>query len=660
LPLIELEINSTSAFAEGETFGEVGSYKYVEGIAHFAVDPNNARNQAITDIELAPRDSHGRVRFSSNFALLQPEDPTKGNHSLLFDVCNRGRKTSLGFNGVPTASDPLTPLQAGSGFLMRRGYTLVWCGWQADVPPTPGLIGMQAPEAMDADGHLTGSIMCQLQGDSPTNVFLLAHRNHLPHSPIDMDDPSAVLTVRDHPNSPATTIDRGQWSFVRVEDSQQEPNPNHIYMPSGFQPGKMYQVVYRTAGSWIVGLGFAAVRDTVSFLKHAPTEAGNPCAEYIQRAHGFGRSQSGRFLREMIYLGLNEDEEERIALDGIMPLVGGGMRGEFNLRFGQPSQDICFTIPELFPFTDTDQTDPVTGNNGALLARAEARNQAPKIMFINTSAEYWRGDAALIHTDLETMTDAPESDNVRRYHYAGCQHGPGDFPPLEIRPDGLKGQLPFNSVDYGPLLRASLESLDRWVATGEAPPDSRHPSLNDGTAVESCTLLEAFSKVPSVKVPTQNTRAIRLDYGPESHLGRSITLPAIEGAEYPALVSNINEDCNEVGGIRLPDLTVPVATYTGWNLRHDDIGNPDLFIGVSGGLAGWTLPFPTDAKARGEAGDPRLSIAERYADRDDYLARTRQAAEALVNEGYMLAEDIEPVVERAGTRYDYFTASART
>ena len=234
MPLIELEINSANPFSEGEAFGDVGGYRYIQGTAHFAVDPNNPRNHAITDIELGPRDSQDRVRFSSAFAMLQPEDPTRGNHRLLFDVCNRGRKTSLGFNGVLTASDPLAALQAGNGFLMRRGYTLVWCGWQADVPPTPGLIGMQAPEAIGPTGPLTGSIMCQFQADSPTNVFLLAHRNHLPHAPVDVDDPSALLTVRDHPNSLATAIDRDQWSFVRVEDARQEPEPNHIYMPSGF------------------------------------------------------------------------------------------------------------------------------------------------------------------------------------------------------------------------------------------------------------------------------------------------------------------------------------------------------------------------------------------------------------------------------------------
>ena len=413
--------------------------------------------------------------------------------------------------------------------------------------------------------------------------------------------------------------------------------------------------MYRTKGSSIVGLGFAAVRDTVSFLKHSAISEGNPCTGPIEYGYAIGRSQSGRFLRQMIHLGLNEDEEERIALDGIIAHVAGGMRGEFNLRFGQPSKDICYIIPELFPFIDTEQKDPVTGETGSLLARMEERGKVPKIMFTNTSAEYWRGDAALIHTDLETMQDAPESESVRRYHFAGSQHGAGEFPPLEVREsDGIRGQLPFNSVDYTPLLRAALENLDRWVSLGEPPPLSRHPSLSDGSAVESKSLLDRFAQLPGVRVPPQTTRAMRLDYGPETHLGRTTVLPAKEGEEYPALVSDLDENYNERSGIRLPDLTVPVATYTGWNLRDPSIGNPDLFIGITGGLAGWTLPFPATQAERESSNDPRLSIQERYSSKTEFLEQVKAAGQALVDEGYMLSEDLGKVVERAASKYDYF------
>ncbi len=658
--LVRLDITNRELFADGQSFGDAGPYRLLEGDAHFAVAPLHPRNEAITDLELAPRDDDGNVRFSAHFAMLQPTDPERGNRRILFDVLNRGRKTVLsGLNSSDRGIDPNAPVEPGNGFLMRHGYTVVWCGWQADVPPTPGLMGLQAPGALGPGSDpITGRIMCWLQANQPTQVFLLADRTHLPHPPVDVNDPDATLAVREHPNGPATPISRDKWSFVRVEDAQVEPEPSHVYMQSGFEPGKIYELVYRTRGSAIVGLGFAAVRDSVSFLKYATVDAGNPCAAGIDRAYALGISQSGRFLRQMIHLGLNEDEEERTALDGIIPHVAGGMRGEFNMRFGQPSKDICFVIPELFPFTDTEQTDPVTGESGSLLGRMNERGNAPKIMFCNTSAEYWRGDAALIHTNIEEMTDAEEaSDTVRRYHFAGTQHGSGAFPPQEVRPaDGVRGQLPFNSVDYSPLLRAALVNLDRWATNGTPAPASRHPSLAEGTAVETRELLPRFKQVPGVPVPDEPTRAMRLDYGPEQHLGRTTTLPAIQGEEYPALVSDVDESFNEVAGIRLPDLTVPVATYTGWNPRHPDIGNPGLMIGITGGLAGWTLPLPNTREDREAAGDPRPSLEESYDSKDDYLGRVRDAAESLVEDGYVLREDVEGIVERAGEKWDWATS----
>ena len=655
MPISSLEVTSREAFQAGRPFGDAGTYELLEGRAYFDVDPLHRANKPITDVELAPRDSNGRVRFSAHFAMLQPVDSDRGSHRMVFDVVNRGRKTVLSsFNSSPRPADQTAPIDAGNGFLMRHGHTVVWCGWQADVPPTPGLMGLQAPEAIESGGRLRGKILCQFQANEPTQLFLLADRDHLPHPPAGGDDPSAVLTVRDHPNGPAESVGRDRWSFVRVEDAQVEPEPSHLYMPEGFEPGRIYQLVYTTVGSAVVGLGFAAVRDVVSFLKHAPAEAGNPSSQRLEQAYAFGSSQSGRFLRELIHLGLNEDEDGRMALDGIIAHVAGGMRGEFNLRFGQPSKDVCFIIPELFPFTSTEQTDPVTGATGSLLARLDERGQVPKIIFTNTSAEYWRGDAALIHTELEATTDAPESDSVRCYHFAGTQHGSGEFPPLNVRPaDGVRGQLPFNGVDYTPLLRAVLKNLDAWASGGDPAPPSRHPSLSEGTAVESRSLLPGFARLPGVEVPAETTRAMRLDYGPETHLGRTVKLPADQGREYPALVSDVDDDGNEVAGVRLPDVSVPVATNTGWNLRHPDIGNPGLYIGITGGLAGWTLPFPATRAGAPESADPRRSIQERYASRDDYLRQVEERGRELVEEGYMLAEDLEEVVAQAARRYDH-------
>ena len=656
MAVVDFEIADRLPFAEGMSFGDVGPYELLKGVAHCEVDSIGPENKGITDLELAPRNSRGMVEFSSNFELLRPQDPDKGKPSLLYDVVNRGRVTALsGFNQAPSYV-PGAPLEAGDGFLMRHGYTVMFGGWQADVPLTPGLIGMDAPEAIGPDGPLVGKMLCWFQTNEPTQVLLLSDRGHNPHPAADINEESAQLYVRDHPNSPAQPIDRGQWSFVRVEDESVEPEPTHIHKASGFEPGRVYELVYTTKGSTIVGLGFAAMRDVTAFLKYGDADAGNPCAGSLDAAYAVGRSQSGRFLRQYIHTGLNVDENGRRALDGIISHVAGGMRGEFNLRFGQPSKDICYVIPELFPFTDTEQVDPVTGATGSLLSRLEENGDLPKMMFINTSAEYWRGDAALIHTDIENMADAEEDEeHVRRYHFAGSQHGSGVFPLQEMRVfDGLKGQMPYNSIEYSPLMRAALENLDAWVREGKPAPGSSHPRLSDGTAVESSSLADKFAKIPGVAFPKKTLHAMRLDYGTEQHLGRTVQLPAVQGAEYPALVSDVNEDGNEVAGIRLPYLTVPVATYTGWNLRHPDNGNPDLLIGITGGLAGWTLPFAATRVQREHNGDPRPSITERYESRDDYLTKTREAAQALVEEGYMLDEDIERVLEHAAERFDYY------
>lgn len=663
MAVVKLEINRRALYADGESFGDVGQYEQIDGVAHYAVDPLHPNNAGIVDLELAPRDSQGRVWFSSDFTLLKPLHMERGRGSLLYDVVNRGRKTVLGrFNDSGRPTMPLDPLHAGNGFLMRHGYSVLFGGWQADVPRGVGLIGLQAPDALDADGRpLAGRIMCQFQATHFTDYFLLADRQHTPHPAVDPDEADAALTVRDHPNEPATPIARDKWRFMRFEDESSEPDPCHIYMEDGFEPGRIYQLVYTTRGSKVVGLGFAAMRDIVAHLKYAAADQGNPCAGGIEWAHAFGASQSGRFLRQYIHTGLNADEDGNMALDGIISHVAGGMRGEFNLRFGQPSKDVCYIIPELFPFADTEQSDPVTGESGSLIDRLSERGQLPKMMFVNTSAEYWRGDAALIHTNFADMSDAPEeSEYVRRYHLAGSPHGSGSFPPIRVRPsDGVRGQLPFNIIDYNPLLRAILDNLDKWVRTGQPAPPSRHPRISDGSAVESHTLAAKFRSIPGVEFPERVTRAMRLDYGAEAHLGRTTTLPPIAGEEFPALVSNVDDDCNEVGGIRLPDLTTPIATYTGWNLRHPDIGTPGLVIGITGGLAGWVMPFAPTSAARAAAGDPRPSIAERYASREDYMAQTRQAAEKLTDEGYMLAEDIADCVRKAAVRYDYFAANGR-
>jgi hypothetical protein len=642
-----LEIKARSPFAQGVAFGDVGPYEQLDGTVHVAVDPEAPSNAVIADLKLAPRDAHGLVRCAADVRILKPVAFDRGNRRLLLDVVNRGNPTALtNFNSAVGRMDP------GNGFLMRQGYTVVWCGWQDDVPTTPGLIRIQVPGAVDAAGQpISGKIAVTFQPDAHVQVQLLSDRLHRPHPAKDLHDPDAVLTVQDHEDAPPQTIPRQQWSFARLDGDRVVPDPNHLYLASGFLPGKVYQVVYTTVGAPVIGLGLLAIRDAVAFLRYGSAGEGNPCAGHVQYAYAFGRSQSGRFLRHFLYLGLNQDERDRTVFDGLIPLVAGAGRGEFNQRFGQPSNANKYSAKNLFPFHDTIQTDPETGRTDGLLARLAARGKLPKVFFINTSAEYWAGHAALIHTDLDGKRDLAPAETVRIYHFAGTQHGPGNLLLTDAgTADEARGQYRPNAVDYRPLLRAALVNLDRWVSQGQAPPPSLHPRLDDGTAVPPERTAPTFQAIPGVQFPAHLRFIARLDFGSGIEEGVATLLPPKVGSPYPALVSAVDDDGNEVAGVRLPDLTVPLATYTGWNLRHPDIGGP----GQTLSLLGSTMPFPATLAERKATGDPRRSIEERYASKGDYLRRVQQAAEALVAQRYLLAEDLPTVAEQASQRYDLF------
>jgi Alpha/beta hydrolase domain len=642
-----LEIKTCSPFAQGTIFGDIGPYEQLDGTVHFAVDPNHPRNAGITDLKLAPRDAQGLVQCSTDFRLLKPVNLQDGNRRLLLDIVNRGNPTVLtNFNSAVGRMDP------GNGFLMRQGYTVLWVGWQDDVPAVTGLIRIHVPEALDASGQpLSGKIAVTFQPDARVHVQLLSDRLHQPHPAKDLNDREATLTVQDHEDAPPQMLPRDQWSFARVEGDRVVPDANHIHLASGFLPGKVYQVVYTTTGAPVIGLGLIATRDMVSYLRYASAREGNPCAGHLQYAYSFGRSQSGRFLRDFLYAGLNEDEHDRLVYDGMIPLVAGGGRGEFNQRFGQPSNSNKYSVKNLFPFHDTTQTDPETGRTDGLLARLDARGKTPKMFLINTSAEYWNGHAALIHTDLDGKRDLAPSDAVRIYHLTGTQHSPGNLLLTDSgTADDSRGQQRPNSVDYRPLLRAALVNLDRWVSMGKTPPPSLHPRLDDGTAVSAAQTASTFQAMPGVQFPAHLRSIARLDFGSGVQEGQTTLLPPKVGKPYPNLVSAVDEDGNELAGIRLPDIAVPLATYTGWNLRHPAIGG----TGQTLSLLGSTIPFPATQVERQAAGDPRPSIEERYLSKEDYLVWVKQAADALVQQGYLLAEDLPTVAEQASQRYDLF------
>ncbi|HXJ77512.1 MAG TPA: alpha/beta hydrolase domain-containing protein, partial [Candidatus Methylomirabilis sp.] len=536
-----------------------------------------------------------------------------------------------------------------NGFLMRHGYTLAWVGWQPDVPHRDGLMALGAPRTQGVSGRLR----CEWRPNLPVDVLPLADRYHIPYA-ADLGDPDAHLSVRDDAGAAPRAVPRRAWQFARRQGDGLVPDASHIHLADGFAPGKIYDLVYRSQDPPLVGLGLLAVRDMGAFLRWGGPATGNPAAGRLDRAYVFGVSQSGRFLRHLLYLGLTEDEGGREVFDGVIVHVAGARRGEFNMRFGQPSLNAMESVGSLFPFTDDSQLDPVSGARDGLLQRLAARGRLPKIFTINTSAEYWRGDGSLVHTDIEGRRDVEPPDAVRTYLFAGSQHVPGAVPPLDADPNtGARGLQMFGTVTYAPLLRAALVNLDRWVSVDVAPPPSAFPRLADGTAVTAESTEATFMALPGVRFPDRIVRPARLDFGADlDSQGIASELPPKVGARYPSFVSAVDRDGNEVAGLRPPELLAPLATFTGWNLRHPSQGAPGDLMS----MVGSTLPFPLTRDERERTKDPRLSLEERYGSRPGYLAHVRRALEPAVAARHVLAEDVDAIVERAGQLWDYLHA----
>jgi hypothetical protein len=625
MAIIGFDVTLRRPLAGGQSFGDVGAYEELKGRLRYAIDPTHAANRGVTDIALAPLGPSGRVEFSADLSLLVPMDRSRASGRALIDVVNRGNTVSVpNFNHAtrPTfgpGSDPNPPIDAGDGFLMQRGYVVASCGWQFDLPDVPGLIRLYGVEAREHGQPVRGRVYVQLQAPEDVSDFLLSDRAHQAYAAADLEERDAVLAVRDMPDGEPEIIPRAKWKFAKVVDGRVTPDPRHVWLDGGFRKGRLYHVAYTASGAQVVGLGIVALRDCAAWLKsgEAPAQA--------RWVYAYGRSQTGRLLRTLIHYGLNADERGGEALDGVIANVAGGMRGEFNQRFGQNSKDRPWTMCHLEPF----QVEP----RGRL-----------KTMYTNTSAEYHRGDASLIHTDPDGARDIEHGPSVRVYHFAGTEHGTGVWPPTDSQPAPAdphgwvdRSQHLRGVVNYGRLLRACLINLDRWVTEGIAPPPSRHPRVADGTAVPPESLAKTFDGIPGARYPQRHARPQRLDFGADAELRRITLAPPRVGAPYGARVAAVDRDGNEVGGIVLPELSVPLATHTGWNLRHSDVGGVEQLLV----FAGATLPFAKTRRERESAGDPRPAIEERYASRDEYLARVRAAAQALAKDRYMLDEDVE-------------------
>lgn len=618
-------------------------YERVIAKAHFSLDPSLPANRIITDIDLAPKNEEGNVTFTADLYVLKPRNPVEGNGTVLFEVSNRGRKGMISmFNrGARGSSDPRTPEDFGDRFLLEQGYTLVWLGWQPDVPKEPGVLRMDAPVAKG----VTGLVRSEIVVDRVTNRHTLADRTHIPYPAANPDDPAIQMTVRDLPEGPRRAIPRNKWRFA---------DPGAVTYDDGFQPAKFYEVVYTAKDPWIIGLGPAGIRDLISFLKY--TNDGvillGEQSRHIKRAVGFGTSQSGRFLRTFLYYGFNADEKGRKVFDGVWAHVAGAGRGSFNHRFAQPSRDghptlNSFYPTDLFPFTDLDETDPDTGITASLLERARKDNVVPKIFYTNGSYEYWGRAASLIHMTPDGKKDAPLPPTTRAYFLTGTQHGPGQFPPSKNNTQNLA-----NPNDYRFLMRGLLARMQTWVKDNQEPPPSQIPRVDKDQLVSVGAV--QFPKIPGVPMATRPLRAWHVDFGPEFATRGIVTQdPPKVGKPFPLMLPQTDRDGNETSGIRLPEIQVPLGSYAGWNLRDASIGSPNEIFNMVGSY----IPFARTRAEREKNNDPRPSIEERYPTRQAFLDKIREAANRLAGDGFILASDIPELLERAGKQWDYSTGS---
>jgi hypothetical protein len=599
----KVTIATRAMVLDGQAFGRTGAYEKLSGTIEFALNPSDPHNKAIADLEHAAKGSDGKVHFTADLFVLQPVDPAKGNGVLLFEISNRGNKGMLGrFNRATNNADPTTAAHMGDGYLMREGYTLVWVGWEFDVDP-PGL-RIEAPP-VDVAGRVRLTFMLN---EARTDATLGALPDYIP---VDPNDPTSTLTVRRLFRDQPAPLPRSAWRFAPPEAAG---GRSRLILDSRFQPGQVYEVDFAAKGARAAGVGLAAIRDAASAFRYRTDLPVRGRSAYV-----FGISQSGRFLREFLHDGFNVDERNRRAFDLVWAHIAGAGQGSFNERFAMPSYS-SFPATQ-FPYTDAAQTN-AAGQRDGLLAKYPVALQ-PKVIYTNTPVEYWGQGraAALTHTAIDGSRDLTLPDNVRSYLIAGTQHGEAAFPP----PPG-QGQSLGNPMPQGDVMRALLRAAHGWVS-GRAPaPPSVYPTLRDGSLTAPDKL--RFPALPGVADP-------RIIEGPLAPL--------------PFLVPQVDEDGNDVAGIRVPELAVPLATTTGWNFRAERLGNPTTIVALLGSY----LPFARTRAERQANNDPRRSIEERYRDKDDYLTRIRTEAEGLVKRGFMLEEDVDFAVQRAARHWTW-------
>ena len=645
---LKIEIRAVEPFAKGESFGEAGPYLRIRGVAKGELDPTAPENRVIIDLEKAPRNARGLVEYETDFFILRPTDPSRTSGVLVYDVTNRGSKRIFQLlddapgDSPSAANDPKTAREAGLGFSLGRGYSIVWSGWDPGAPTANNGLGAHFPTAMENGRPVTGHIRHEFHigTRAPGKGDLV----RLPYPAVSTDKPQARLTVRERESDSRTEIPADSWDFADTQSIR--------LLPEGtlFAPFKIYELWYEASGAKVLGIGFASVRELASFLRYESTDRNgtrNPLIAEDARVEGtgirhalaFGVSQSGRFLRHFLELGMNDDGHGRRVFDGVMSHVAGAGKVFANHRFGMPGRTATQHEDRLypenwFPFGNAVTTDPFSRKTGAIL---RGHPSDPLVIETNSSTEYWQKGASLVHTDPSGRNDAELPPHVRVYLVAGTQHG--GRPGVDPSPGPCVN--PRNPHSATPALRALFAALEEWVTKGTSPPPSRVPRIADGTAVMA----------ESIKLPAVAGFA----HAP----GANPIVPPVDWTDPPGRIDNVyrarvctvDSDGNEIAGIRLPPIAVPLGTRTGWNVYR---AQPGELADRDGSF----IAFARTRQEREAVRDPRPSLEERYGTREAYVAKVREAAEALAAERLLLLSDAAEYVKTA-TECERFQAPER-
>jgi hypothetical protein len=615
--IVKFEILKVESPAfEGRTFGAVGTYDRVVARATIAVAPDDIHNQIIVDLDRAPRNAQGQVEATTDVEILRPTVAANGNRTLFYEVLNRGSKLGLAlFNDIPAVTNDLAKAaDAGNGFLMNRGYTVVWSGWQGDIIPGGGRMTFSPPVAPGVTGLAREDFIF----DHTDNPAIGA----LSYPAVDLDPVSTKISVREREADPRTTPPGLGVTF-------ENPTRISVKRPDGFDAGAIYEFIYIAKDPKVMGLGFAATRDIVSFLRNETADGygtANPLTGRIDRAIGFGLSQSGRYLHDYLYLGFNADEAGRTVFEGLMPHISGGKKTFTNYRFSQPGRspyehaDMLYPGAD-FPFTYPITTDIITGKSDGFLARCLAAGNCPKIIKSDSELEFYQQRASLVVTDTQGNA-ITMPDNVRLFLLSNLQH-------YSLAQD--KSQLvkvcanPTNPLNAGPAVRALLVAMNEWITKGTLPPDSRYPSRADATLAPPWANAVGFPNIPGFAYPSRIAQPTAL---------KSEDMPPSKGTAYPVFVPKTDADGRDIAGIHLPTLEAPAATHTGWNLRKAGFSEGELCDNN-----GSMMPFAATREERLKIKDPRLSMEERYPNAGDRAAAIAKATQQLVRDRLLLEED---------------------